>query len=64
MLLFLISIILFVLKHFGLINWADWLISLPAFTMAAFSSWLFIKAEFNYFRDLRKAKKEEIPAEQ
>lgn len=64
MLLFLISIILFILKHFGVINWADWIVSLPAMVMAGFSSWLFIKAEFDYFRNIRKAKKEAALQEQ
>jgi hypothetical protein len=59
MILFLISIILFVLKYFGVLNIAWFWVSLPAMTNAAFAYFLFMKAEFDYMKNFNRAKKEE-----
>ena len=58
MFLLLISAILFALKYFGVINWADWIIAIPVYIIAGLSTWLYIKAEFDYFKNLKTAKKE------
>ena len=65
MFLLLLSIIFFTLKQFGVISWADWVVGLPAYILAGWSSWLFIKAEFDYFKSLKKQKEqtEECEAE-
>ena len=57
MLLLIISLILFGLRYFG-VNIPVWLVSMPALILAGFSSWLFIKAEFEYLRNMRRAQKE------
>lgn len=61
MILFLISIILFVLKYFGVLNIAWFWVSLPAMTNAGFAYFLFMKAEFDYLRRIRKAQEEPEP---
>ena len=58
MILLLISAILFVLKYFGIITWANWIIALPTYIIAGLSTWLYVKAEFNYFKNLKSQKKE------
>lgn len=53
MILFCISIILFVLTLFG-VNIPYWVVSLPAILVASFSLWLFIKSEFEYLKTIKK----------
>ena len=62
MILFCISIILFVLTLFG-VNIPYWVVSLPAMVAASFSLFLFMKTEVEYLREYNKQAKEEEPQE-
>ena len=64
MILFLISIILFVLKQFGVINLADWIVALPAMIGASTAYWLLMKSEFEYFKSLKNKPEEQEECEQ
>lgn len=53
----LISIILFVLTLFG-VKIPYWVVSGPAMIAASFSLWLFMKAEFEYLKNLKNKPEE------
>ena len=59
MICFLISIILLVLKVTGVIDWPDWVVSLPALCAASCAYWLLMKAEFEYLKSIKNNKEPE-----
>lgn len=53
MICLLITTILLVLKLTGIISWSWWVVTSPAILLGAWSSWLLIKAEFQYLKTLK-----------
>lgn len=58
MILFFISIVLLILVFCG-VNIPYWVVSLPALLVASFSLWLFMKAEVEYLKSIKKNKEEQ-----